>query len=68
MTSVRQFSQWMAAKYVFYAIDACYSGLALMKAGDLDMRDQQYLQKVARYPARRAHREPARAKCLIGPK
>ena len=52
MTSVRQFSERMPAKHVFYAIDACYSGLALMRAGELDPRDQQYLQKVARFPAR----------------
>ena len=52
MTSVRQFSQRMAAKHVFYAIDACYSGLALMRAGELDTKDRQYLRKVARFPAR----------------
>ena len=52
MTSVRQFSQRMAAKHVFYAIDACYSGLALMRSGALDTKDRQYLQKVARFPSR----------------
>lgn len=52
MTSVRQFSQRMAAKHVFYAIDACYSGLALMRAGELDPADRQYVQKIARFPAR----------------
>jgi hypothetical protein len=52
MTSVRQFSQRMPAKHVFYAIDACYSGLALMRAGELDPQDRQYLNKVARFPSR----------------
>ncbi|MBI4233122.1 MAG: SUMF1/EgtB/PvdO family nonheme iron enzyme [Chloroflexi bacterium] len=52
MTSVRQFSERLAAKHVFYAIDACYSGLAFMRAGELDNQDQQYLRKVARFPAR----------------
>jgi formylglycine-generating enzyme required for sulfatase activity len=52
MSSVRQFSERIAAKHVFYAIDACYSGMALMRSGGMDMRDQQYLQKVARFPAR----------------
>jgi len=52
MTSVRQFSDRMAAKHVFYAIDACYSELALMRAGEMDTRDRQYMQKVARFPSR----------------
>ena len=52
MTTVRQFSDRMAAKHVFYAIDACYSGLALMRAGEMDPRDRQYMQKVARFPSR----------------
>ena len=52
MTTVRQFSERMAAKHVFYAIDACYSGLALVRAGELDPKDREYLQKVARYPSR----------------
>ena len=52
MTTVRQFSERMAAKHVFYAIDACYSGLALVRAGELNPKDRQYLQKVARFPAR----------------
>jgi formylglycine-generating enzyme required for sulfatase activity len=52
MTSVRQFSDRMAAKHVFYAIDACYSGLALMRAGEMDPKDRQYMQKVARFPSR----------------
>ena len=52
MTTVRQFSERMAAKHVFYAIDACYSGLALVRAGELNPKDRQYLQKVARFPSR----------------
>ena len=52
MSDVRKFSERIAAKHIFFAIDACYSGLALMRAGEPDTRDRQYLQKVARLPAR----------------
>ena len=52
MADVRRFSERMAAKHVFYAIDACYSGLALVRAGEMDPKDRQYLQKVAQYPSR----------------
>jgi uncharacterized caspase-like protein len=52
MASVRMFSERMSAKHVFYVIDACYSGLALMRGGELNPQDQQYLRKVARFPAR----------------
>jgi len=52
MMDIRRFSERMAAKHVFYAIDACYSGLALMRAGGLNPQDQEYLQKMARFPSR----------------
>ena len=52
MTTVREFSRRISAKHVFYAIDACYSGLALMRSGGLDRTDRGYLQKISRFPAR----------------
>lgn len=52
MTTLRQISERMAAKHIFYAIDACYSGLALMRAGDIHPESQRYLEKVTQYRAR----------------
>jgi hypothetical protein len=52
MTTVRQFSERMAAKHVFYAIDACYSGLALTRSGISSTEGRQYLQRVSSFRAR----------------
>lgn len=52
MKTLRQFSDRIAAKHMFYAMDACYSGLALVPGEELDPKDRRYLQKVARLPAR----------------
>jgi hypothetical protein len=42
----------MAAKHVFFAIDACYSGLAFMRSGELNPDEQLYLEKASRFRTR----------------
>ena len=52
MTTVRGFSDRLEAKHVFYAIDACYSGMALTRSGSMRGGDRLYLDRVARFRAR----------------
>jgi len=46
MENVRDLSNRMTAKHVMYAIDACYSGLALTRGIALSPRTPGYLEKV----------------------
>jgi hypothetical protein len=53
MRKISELSDRMRAKHVFYAIDACYSGLAFMRGErNFDPDEQNYLEKVSGYRAR----------------
>lgn len=46
MEQVREFSERMPAKHVYYAIDACYSGLGFMRSQGINPNVAGYLEKV----------------------
>lgn len=51
MEQVREFSERIPAKHVYYAIDACYSGLGFTRAQGLNPNMPGYLEKVTRLRA-----------------
>ena len=56
MTTIRDdISKRIKAKHVFYVMDACYSGLLVMKRGEgatITRREIAYLQEIAKEPVR----------------
>lgn len=52
MSIVRDVSDRMEAKHIFYAIDACYSGFAVMRSGGPNLGDQSYIKNAVRFPVR----------------
>jgi uncharacterized caspase-like protein len=53
MDVVRALSRRIAAKHIYYIIDACYSGLALQRGGHpVAYPVQRYLEKLTALPAR----------------
>ena len=51
METVRHLSKRMTAKHVLYAIDACYSGLALSRGIAVHSQGDDYLRKLTSLPA-----------------
>ena len=51
MDTVRDLSNRMTAKHVLYAIDACYSGLALTRGISIPKKTSGYLAKVTKMRA-----------------
>ena len=51
MDTVRDLSNRMTAKHVLYAIDACYSGLALTRGISINRRTSGYIAKVTKLRA-----------------
>jgi peptidoglycan/xylan/chitin deacetylase (PgdA/CDA1 family)/tetratricopeptide (TPR) repeat protein len=52
MTSLREASDLIAAKHIYFVMDSCYSGLALSRGGGSFARDRSYLEEVTRRSAR----------------
>ena len=52
MSQVREFSRRIPAKHIYYVIDACYSGLGLIRSGPRFSPSMEgYLKKVTALPA-----------------
>ncbi|MEW6265225.1 MAG: caspase family protein [Thermodesulfobacteriota bacterium] len=47
MEQIRGLSSRLPAKHILFAMDSCYSGLGLSRAGGLSARTEGYLRKVA---------------------
>ena len=52
MTALREASDLIPAKHIYFVMDSCYSGLALTRGGGTFSRDRTYLQEVTRRSAR----------------
>ncbi len=52
MTSLREASDLIPAKHVYFVMDSCYSGLALTRGAANSSRDRSYLDEVTRRDAR----------------
>jgi len=52
MTSLREASDLIAAKHIYFIMDSCYSGLALSRGSGSFARDRSYLEEVTRRTAR----------------
>ena len=52
MTSLREASDLIPAKHVYFVMDSCYSGLALTRGVGASSRDRSYLDEVTRRDAR----------------
>ena len=52
MSSLREASDLIAAKHIYFVMDSCYSGLALSRGGGLFAGDRSYLEEVTRRTAR----------------
>lgn len=52
MSSLREASDLIAAKHIYFVMDSCYSGLALSRGSGLFAGDRSYLEEVTRRTAR----------------
>ncbi len=52
MTDLREASDLIPARHVYFVMDSCYSGLALTRGGGTFSRDRGYLDEVTRREAR----------------
>jgi uncharacterized caspase-like protein len=52
MTQLRDASDLIAAKHIYFVMDSCYSGLALSRGTGAFSRDRTYLEEVTRRTAR----------------
>jgi uncharacterized caspase-like protein len=52
MTALREASELIPAKHIYFVMDSCYSGLALTRSGGTFARDRTYLEEVTRRQAR----------------
>jgi len=52
MTQLRDASDLIAAKHIYFVMDSCYSGLALSRGSGSFSRDRTYLEEVTRRTAR----------------
>lgn len=52
MTSLREASDLIAAKHIYFVMDSCYSGLALSRGGGAYSGNRSYLEEVTRRTAR----------------
>jgi tetratricopeptide (TPR) repeat protein len=52
MTQLRDASDLIAAKHIYFVMDSCYSGLALSRGAGAFSRDHTYLEEVTRRTAR----------------
>jgi peptidoglycan/xylan/chitin deacetylase (PgdA/CDA1 family)/uncharacterized caspase-like protein len=52
MTSLREASDLIAAKHIYFVMDSCYSGLALSRGAGAFAKDRSYLEEISRRSAR----------------
>ena len=52
MTHLRDFSEMIPAKHVYYVMDSCYSGIALTRGGAGDAAQSSYLNEITSRTAR----------------
>jgi len=52
MTALREASDLIPAKHIYFVMDSCYSGLALTHGAAAFARDRTYLEEVTRRAAR----------------
>ncbi|HEV2446944.1 MAG TPA: polysaccharide deacetylase family protein, partial [Candidatus Sulfopaludibacter sp.] len=52
MTTLREASDLIPAKHIYFVMDSCYSGLALTRGAGTFARDRSYLDEVTRRTAR----------------
>jgi len=52
MTQIREASDLIPAKHVYFVMDSCYSGLALSRGSGMFAKDKSYLDEVTRRAAR----------------
>src|SRR5579883_1794658 len=52
MTSLREASDLIPAKHIYFVMDSCYSGLALTRGGGTFARERSYLDEISRREAR----------------
>jgi peptidoglycan/xylan/chitin deacetylase (PgdA/CDA1 family)/Flp pilus assembly protein TadD len=52
MTSLREASDLIPAKHVYFVMDSCYSGLALTRGAGTFSKDQSYLEEITHRMAR----------------
>jgi peptidoglycan/xylan/chitin deacetylase (PgdA/CDA1 family)/uncharacterized caspase-like protein len=52
MTQLRDASDLIAAKHIYFVMDSCYSGLALSRGTGTFSRDRTYLEEITRRTAR----------------
>ena len=52
MTALREACDLIPAKHIYFVMDSCYSGLALMRGAGAFSRDHSYLEEVTRRTAR----------------
>jgi peptidoglycan/xylan/chitin deacetylase (PgdA/CDA1 family)/Flp pilus assembly protein TadD len=52
MTSLREASDLIPAKHIYFVMDSCYSGLALTRGTGIFSKDKSYLDEISRRAAR----------------
>lgn len=52
MTSLREASDLIPAKHIYFVMDSCYSGLALTRGMGMFSKDKSYLDEISRRAAR----------------
>jgi peptidoglycan/xylan/chitin deacetylase (PgdA/CDA1 family)/tetratricopeptide (TPR) repeat protein len=52
MTTLREASDLIPAKHVYFVMDSCYSGLAMTRGGGEFSKDRSYLEEITRRTAR----------------
>jgi peptidoglycan/xylan/chitin deacetylase (PgdA/CDA1 family)/TolA-binding protein len=52
MTSLREASELIAAKHIYFVMDSCYSGLALTRGIGTFSKDRSYLDEISRRASR----------------
>ena len=52
MTQLREATDLIAAKHIYFVMDSCYSGLALSRGGGTFSKDRSYLEEITRRTSR----------------
>lgn len=52
MTEIQDLNEMIPAKHVFWVMDACYSGLALTRSGNVEAQSSRYIREVTNRWAR----------------
>ena len=52
MTQLREATDLIAARHIYFVMDSCYSGLALSRGAGAFSRDRSYLEEITRRTSR----------------